>query len=88
MNFDDLCKIYVKELINLTKQNTAHGKNSWEELKSRLIEHVSFTFQASLTNVTQKNQSEVLDGWATGLSVLIASVRKTFHLTQKAHLNQ
>lgn len=43
INFDALCNIYGNDLMNLTvfKQDSAHGKKSWEELKSRLIEHVS-----------------------------------------------
>lgn len=42
INFDALCNIYGKDLMSLTvfKQDTAHGKKSWEELKNRLIEHV------------------------------------------------
>lgn len=45
INFDALCNIYGKELLELTvfKQDTTHGKKSWEELKNRLIEHVSPT---------------------------------------------
>lgn len=43
MNFDALCNSYGTGLKSLTvfKQDTVHGKKSWEELKNRLIEHVS-----------------------------------------------
>lgn len=43
INFDALCKIYGKELLNLDvfNQTTTHGKKCYDELKSRLIEHVS-----------------------------------------------
>lgn len=43
INFDALGNIYGKELqgLEVFKQETEHGKKCWEELKSRLIEHVS-----------------------------------------------
>lgn len=44
INFDALCTIYGKDLVDLTvfMQDTEHGKKSWEELKNRSIEHVRF----------------------------------------------
>lgn len=46
INFDALNQVYGKELMNLNvfNKDTVHGKKSWEELKNRLIEHVSPPF--------------------------------------------
>ena len=43
INFDALNQLYGKELmtINVFNKDTVHGQKSWEELKNRLIEHVS-----------------------------------------------
>lgn len=43
INFEALCNLYGNNLMSLKvfKQDTPHGKKSWEELKNRLIEHVS-----------------------------------------------
>jgi 26S proteasome regulatory subunit N5 len=43
INFDALNQLYGKELLtlNVFNKETAHGQKSWEELKNRLIEHVS-----------------------------------------------
>lgn len=43
INFEALRNIYGNDLMKLKvfKQDTTHGKKCWEELKNRLIEHVS-----------------------------------------------
>jgi 26S proteasome regulatory subunit N5 len=43
INFDALNQIYGKELATLSvfDKTSEHGKKSWDELKNRLIEHVS-----------------------------------------------
>jgi 26S proteasome regulatory subunit N5 len=43
INFDALCNVYGKELLELEvfNQKIAHGKKSWTELKNRLVEHAS-----------------------------------------------
>jgi 26S proteasome regulatory subunit N5 len=45
INFDALNQLYGKELMSLSvfKKDTPHGQKSWEELKNRLIEHVSYS---------------------------------------------
>lgn len=43
INFESLNTLYGKELLNfdIFKQESAHGKKTWSELKNRVIEHVS-----------------------------------------------
>lgn len=43
INFEALRNIYGNDLMKLKvfQQDTVHGKKCWEELKNRLIEHVS-----------------------------------------------